>query len=344
MKGSARSCKVVGGHREILICFPGSDPRGLRGLTRRSNRGKALNDMRMFFDLTKGGIVSFVLVTGAAGYAMSMDLEAPVSVAHFVTSLAALFFLSAGSFALNQAQEVSIDRKMPRTQRRPIPAGRVSVIQAWVLGIGFVVLGALASALINMTVLALGLATVFLYNVTYTMWWKRKWAFGAVPGAIPGAMPVLIGYAANNENIWAAEPMYLFLIMFLWQMPHFWSLAIRFRDDYERGGIPVLPAVLGTERTLYHMALYLLAYVATAAMAPWFTSARWAHLVLVWPLAFWVFYQFVLFYKSVVEKHERTRWLPFFLWTNLSVLVFLAAPVVDRWTMHWIALATWGGE
>ena len=295
--------------------------------------------MRLFFDLTKSGIVVFVLVTGAAGYAMSHPFQTEWQLGHMLATLAALYFLSAGSFAINQAQEVSVDAKMPRTMKRPIPSGRISRTQAYILGFGFVFIGTCAALLVNEMVVAIGLGTVLLYNLPYTLWWKRKWAFGAVPGAIPGGASVLLGYAANQPEIWMPEPIYLFLLMFLWQMPHFWSLAIRFREDYEAGGIPVLPVKVGTERTLYQMALYLFAYVATAAAAPFFTSAKWAWGILVLPLSFIVVWQFVLFYKSVIEKHEKSRWLPFFLWTNLSILIFLAAPVIDRWVGYAVTMS-----
>lgn len=295
--------------------------------------------MRLFFDLTKSGIVVFVLVTGAAGYAMSHPLSVPWEWGHVLATLAALYFLSAGSFALNQAQEADIDAKMPRTKNRPIPSGRISKAQAYILGFGFVLIGSLAAILVNTTVLAIGLGTVFLYNIPYTLWWKRYWAFGAVPGAIPGGASVLLGYAANQPNIWMPEPIYLFLLMFLWQMPHFWSLAIRFREDYAAGSIPVLPVRIGTERTMYHMALYMFAYVATAAAAPYFTSARWAYGIFVLPISFIVVWQFMKFFKSVIEKHEKTKWLSFFLWTNLSILIFLAAPVIDRWVTYALTMA-----
>lgn len=294
--------------------------------------------MRVFFDLTKSGIVVFVLVTGAAGYAMSHPLTTAWDPGHILATLAALYFLSAGSFAINQAQEVETDRKMPRTQTRPIPSGKISRAQAYTLGIGFVLIGSLAGLLVNQTVFLLGIGTVFLYNVTYTLWWKRQWAFGAVPGALPGATPVLIGYAANQPFIGMPEPIYLFLLMFLWQMPHFWSLAIRYQDDYAKGDIPVLPVKLGTERTLFHMALYMFAYAATAAAAPYFTSARWAYALLVLPFVGIVVWQFMRFFRSVMQNQQKQRWLAFFLWTNFSILIFLAAPVIDRWVGYAVSM------
>jgi heme o synthase len=247
--------------------------------------------------------------------------------AHYFLTLLSLYFFSAGSFALNQAQEVEIDEKMPRTVKRPIPSGKISRTQAYILGFGFVALGIFVSSFVNVTVLVTGLATVFLYNVLYTLYWKRKWAFGAVPGAIPGAMPFVIGYAANAYSIFSPTCIYGFMIMFLWQMPHFWALAIRFKDDYQLGGIPVLPTRIGTSATLYHMGLYTFCYVGLAVASPWFVGANYIYLLLVLPVAFKVLWEFIKYYKS---EGSRERWLGFFLWTNFSVLIFLAAPVADR--------------
>jgi protoheme IX farnesyltransferase len=189
--------------------------------------------------------------------------------------------------------------------------------------------------LINPLVCWLGLATVVLYNLLYTLYWKKKWAFGAVPGAIPGAMPVVIGYAANSDNLARPELFYVFMLLFLWQMPHFWSLAIKFKDDYKQGGIPVLPVMIGTDATLFHMGLYMFAYVALAIAAPWFTPVYWVYTIVVIPFAFKVLYEFFRYYQS----GGKTRWLPFFLWTNFSILVFLIAPVIDKWHRYFKAQA-----
>jgi heme o synthase len=288
--------------------------------------------MRLFLDLTKSGIVCFVLVSGLAGYALSLKPFEPWNLMHLTATLLSLYFFSAGSFALNQAQEWQIDRNMPRTESRPIPSGKISVRQAWILGIGFLVLGAVFGLLVNQWVMWLGIATVVLYNLLYTLYWKKKWAFGAVPGAIPGAMPVVIGYAANSQHLLRPEIIYAFTILFLWQMPHFWSLAIRFKDDYSKGGIPVLPTKIGTDATLFHMGLYMFAYIGLAVASPWFTSAYFFYLLVVIPFALKVLYEFFRYYNAGAQS----RWLPFFLWTNFSVLVFLIAPVLDKWHRHYL--------
>lgn len=283
--------------------------------------------MKSFLDLTKSGIVCFVLISGLAGFALSAPPFEPWDLPRLLWTMAALYFFSAGSFAINQAQEWQIDIEMPRTEKRPIPSGKVSLKMAWLVGAVFVAAGVFCGWMVSPMVVSLGLMTVTLYNVLYTLYWKRRWAFGAVPGAIPGAMPVVIGYAANTSDLLQPDLVYAFLIMFLWQMPHFWALAIRFKDDYSKGGIPVLPLILGTGRTLFHMGLYMFAYVGLAIASPWFTTAYLLYLLVVLPFAFKILYEFYRYYRTGAEK----RWLPFFLWTNFSVLVFLIAPVLDRW-------------
>ncbi len=289
--------------------------------------------MRLFLDLTKSGIVLFVLISGLAGYFLSWPPYEPIDLAHLLITMLCLYFFSAGSFALNQVQEWKIDREMPRTRERPIPSGRVSVFQAWFIGIAFVLLGTGCGLLINLWVTGLGLGTVVLYNLLYTLYWKKKWAFGAVPGAIPGAMPILIGYAANTDNLFTSELVYVFMILFLWQMPHFWSLAIKFKEDYRQGGIPVLPVVIGTDATLFHMGLYMFAYVALALSSPWFTDVNLVYIFLVIPFSVKIMIEFLRYYRS----GGKTRWLPFFLWTNFSVLVFVIAPVIDKWHRYFKA-------
>ena len=281
----------------------------------------------------------FVLVSGLAGYFLSWPPYEPLNLAHLALSMAALYFFSAGSFAINQAQEWKQDSQMPRTAKRPIPSGRVSSFQAWFIGIVFVIFGCLCGLLVMPQgveypwVTILGLVTVIFYNVLYTLHWKKKLAFGAVPGAIPGAMPVVIGFAANTDRLINPELIYVFMLLFLWQMPHFWALAIRFKDDYKLGKFPVLPVAIGTEATLFHMGLYMFAYVALAIAAPWFIGVYWVYGLVVIPFAFKILYEFLRYYKAGGGQ----RWLPFFLWTNFSILVFLIAPVIDKWHRYFQA-------
>ncbi len=282
--------------------------------------------MKNFLVLTKNEIVVFVLISGVLGYALGFE-GGPILLAPILACLATLYFMSAGSFAINQAQESAIDVLMPRTKNRPIPMGQISRRSAYTIGFSFLILGTLCSLFLNLRVTTVSWLTVFLYNGVYTMYLKKRLSFGAVPGALPGALPVVIGYAASSGVVFTSECLYAFLIMFLWQMPHFWSLAIKYKDDYQKGGIPVLPLSIGTHATLFHIGLYVFAYLGLALASPWLTSTHYAYLYLVLPFVLMVSIGFVKYYRSQAQR----GWLSFFLWTNFSMLAFLIAPVIDKW-------------
>lgn len=284
-----------------------------------------------YLELTKTGIVVFSIVSALAGYAVSFQVGSTLDPLGPILLTVGLYLVAAGAFALNQAQEWRLDAKMPRTQSRPIPKGIFSAGQAYMLGFLLCIFGLLTLALVGEAPMLLALLTVVLYNGVYTMLWKKRWIFGAVPGAIPGAMPVVIGFSANDPNIFKPECIYLFLIMFLWQMPHFWALAIRFRDDYKKGGFPVLPVSLGVERSLYHIGLYVFAYVGVALASPWFLQSHILYLLLAVPISFKLMWAFSVYYRSGGGR----GWLPFFLWTNFSLLIYLAVPVMDKW-LYWL--------
>lgn len=288
--------------------------------------------LRIYADLTKFGIVVFSVLAGLAGYATGFQIEQTFDWKIFLETLAGIYFLSSGSLALNQVQEWKLDQQMPRTAKRPIAAGKIKPAAAGILAVSFIVVG--LNFLFTLQPVAgwVGLFCVFLYNIAYTMFWKRRWVFAAVPGAIPGALPVTIGYAVANPDIFNPESLYLFLIMFLWQMPHFWILAIKFKDDYAKGGIPTLPVALGMQRTLFHVGLYTFVYVGVALAAPMFVHASWMFILLTFPFCFKVMQEFYRYYKS----NGTERWLPFFMWLNISMLVFITIPVIDKWNFLFI--------
>lgn len=291
--------------------------------------------MKAYFQLTKFGIALFVMITGLMGYAVAYPLGQPPEMWRPLLLIIGLYLVSSGSFAINQAQEWRQDKEMPRTAKRPVAAGAIDAWQAYSLGFAYCLIGTFLLTLIEVPTGLLALSTVILYNGLYTLYWKKRWIFGAVPGAIPGAMPVVIGYSAAGMPMASPECLYLFLIMFLWQMPHFWSLAIRYHDEYERAGFPVLPARLGVDRTLYHIGLYTFAYVGVAIAAPLFVNTHVGFLLLVVPFAAKVMWEFIKYYRSGAQK----SWLPFFLWTNFSMLAFIAVPVFDKWFFYFLLIS-----
>ncbi|MBC7421534.1 MAG: protoheme IX farnesyltransferase [Bdellovibrio sp.] len=283
---------------------------------------------KTYSSLTKFGIVIFVLLAGLAGYATSFEIEQAFQWRHLLWFVGGLYFLSSGSLALNQVQEYKLDQKMPRTQNRPIASGKIKPAAGLILSLAMIFSG--TGMMYELSPMAghLSLVSVLFYNVFYTMYWKPKWIFAAVPGAIPGALPITIGYAVNNSNILNSDSVYLFLIMFLWQMPHFWTLAIKYKEDYRLGGIPTLPTALGVHKTLFHVGLYTFTYAGVAIASPFFLHSSWFFAALVFPFAFMLLKEFFRVYKSDAQE----RWFAFFMWTNISMLVFVFVPAIDKWS------------
>lgn len=282
---------------------------------------------RLLNQLTKFGIVIFVVLTGIAGYMVGFQIENHFDWHHFLKFIFGTYCLSSGSLALNQAQEYKLDQKMKRTAERPIASGRLSPAAGYIFALSFIFVG--TSLLMEVSLLSAGLGwlTVILYNGVYTYYWKPRWIYAAVPGAIPGALPVTMGYAAVNPEIFNSESIYLFMILFLWQMPHFWALALRFKDDYRAGDVPTLPAALGVEKTLYQMVLYTFVYIGLAVASPWFLHASWFYLCLVLPISILILLETWKFYKAKGEK----GWLKYFMLVNVSVLIYSFVPVIDKW-------------
>lgn len=281
--------------------------------------------LKSFFKL---GIVYFVLISAVAGYGIGFRVEQDFSFIHLLIFLIGTLFISSGSLALNEVQEIENDKKMERTKNRPLVTGKISFGLALSISLGLLLIGLALLFWVRPLSFWVGLSIIIMYNGFYTMYWKKYWAFAAVPGAIPGALPGVLGFSAVNDNIFGSESIYLFLVMFLWQMPHFWTLAIRYKDDYTRGNFPVLPAVVGSLRAKYHIAMYVWCYALLGLFSPFFVDYSYAYFILVIPFAVAVVGLFLYYFKS----ENPIAWLPFFLVTNFSMLAFLFAPLIDKWT------------
>lgn len=284
---------------------------------------QTLSIYKSYQSLTKSGIVLFVIVVGLCGYAVGMPAGRGADFNAIFLFVLGLYCLSAGSLALNQVQEVKLDEKMDRTKTRPIISGVFSKFQAMALSLVLIFAGLGALSILSLSSAGAGLLTVLLYNVIYTYIWKKKWAFGAVPGAIPGALPPVIGYLVHEGARWNDPQLfYLFGILFLWQMPHFWILAIKLKKDYAQGGVPVLPLMIGDEKTRFHMGLYLFAYLGLAVAAPLYVASGFVGSLIIWVVALFVLGTFVRYMKN------QEKWLLFFLSLNISILIFSLVPAI----------------
>jgi protoheme IX farnesyltransferase len=241
-----------------------------------------------FAELTKPKIAAMALVTVAAGYALGADPHAfrPDLLVHTLIGAA---LVAAGGSALNHWLERRADAKMWRTANRPLPAGRVLPGEALGFGVVLAVGGTawLSAALPSPAGAVAAAATFALYVFVYTPL-KRVTHWNTVVGAIPGALPPVIGWAAARGDV-SAEGWALFAILFVWQLPHFYSIAYLHRDDYARGGMVMLPVIDGRDARRTGLATALtcgLLLVVTAA--PYMVgSVSWAYLVGAMPLGAW---------------------------------------------------------
>ena len=215
--------------------------------------------MRDYLELTKPRITILIVICTAVGF--YFGCRGPIRLAILLHALLGTALMASGTYALNQWYEWATDVKMRRTSKRPIPAGRISRRRAFSFGIALAVAGAVELAIgTNLLAAALGLFTLLSYLLVYTPM-KQLSPSCTTVGAIPGAMPPLIGYAAANGGLHPVG-FALFLILFVWQFPHFYSIAWIYREDYARGGIRMLPVVQpdgeSTARRIMGFALLLI--------------------------------------------------------------------------------------
>jgi protoheme IX farnesyltransferase len=285
-----------------------------------------------YAELSKFGIVLLVLVSAGAGFMLRAPLGPEFPWAQGLLMLAGVMLLSCGASALNQVQERRRDALMARTAGRPLPSGRLSRVQ----GLAFALLAIAGGAGILWLGVGhaagiLGLIASGFYNGVYTPWLKPHSPFAAVPGAIPGSIPPVIGWVAGGGSLTDAGAVMLFGILFLWQMPHFWALALRYRADYAAGGFPMVSERVGVEGTARLILLYALGLTAWSLAAPTFGLGGPAALVaaaalggrLIWLAA-----------KFARQPEDQRGWLSLFLFSNFYLLLLFLVLVVERLVRH----------
>ena len=194
----------------------------------------ALRKLSWYLELTKPRITFLILLVCVAAFWLGSNRNADIG--RLAAFAASVWVLASGMFALNQYLERDIDARMRRTEGRPLPMGRLSGPEALWFGLGLAAIAVvLLAAVCNMLTAALGAATIVTYLCVYTPL-KRSTPHCTLIGAFPGAAPPLLGWAAARGEL-TAEAWGLFAILFLWQFPHFHSIARLYRDEYGRAGV-----------------------------------------------------------------------------------------------------------
>ncbi len=304
---------------------PGPPERAPAGAARAEARRTRLDVVRAYVALTKPRIVELLLVTTvpammlAAGGWPDPGLVAVVLVGG---SLAA-----GGASTLNCYIDRDIDQLMRRTKRRPLPAHSVTPRAVLIFGLTLSAISLVLMAVFtNWLATALTAAAIFYYDVVYTLWLKRRTPQNTFWGGICGAAPVIIGWAAVTGSVapmgWA-----LFAIVFFWQMPHFYALAIKYKDDYARAGIPMLPVVRSATRVNVEILVFTVLTVATSLAA--------------WPLGLGPIYGVAasvtgaLFLLEAVQLVRRSRRgeplkpMRLFHWSTTYLTILFLAVAID---------------
>jgi protoheme IX farnesyltransferase len=217
-----------------------------------------LSKVAAYLSLTKPRIVVMVLITVGVGFLLGARGSAhPATLS---LTLVGTALVAGSASALNQWMERARDARMRRTAKRALPTGRVSAPGAAWFGVGIGIVGTVVLLLgANFLAAFVAVTTLLLYVLVYTPL-KPRTTLNTAVGAIPGALPPVIGWAAATGTL-GIEPLALFLIVFLWQFPHFLAIAWIYRDDYARGGLKMLPGIdpQGTltarQATVYALAL-----------------------------------------------------------------------------------------
>lgn len=237
--------------------------------------------------VSKPGIAAGVAVAGLAGMALAGNGLPDGRTA--ALGLGCIVAAASGAAIVNGLFDAPLDARMRRLSGRVAALRTVGERGALAVSLALIT-GALAVSFRYLNPLAafLILAAVLSYSLLYTLYLKRRSPYGTIPGGVPGALPVLVGYAAASGRI-GLSGIILFFVMLLWQPPHFWTLALKYQEDYRAAGIPAMPVALGESYTRVLIFLYAVALLPLS-LALWvfghcsgvFAGAAvllWAHFV-----------------------------------------------------------------
>jgi protoheme IX farnesyltransferase len=247
-----------------------------------------LATVRRYYSLTKPGVLFGNVITTVAGYFLAVGQDRHFVLWLFVALLIGTSLVIGAACVLNNVFDRDIDKLMSRTQLRAVAHGDVSVLKATWLAVILLVLGLIILACgVNWLVVALGVAGFVIYVWLYGAMSKRRSVHGTLVGSVSGAIPIVAGYAAGSGRLDCAAAL-LFVMLFCWQFPEFYSIAIYRREEYRAASIPVRSVVRGTLNTRHQIFVYTLLFVvASLALTPlgytgWLYFAAMALLGVYW--------------------------------------------------------------
>ena len=278
--------------------------------------------IRDYIALTKPRVISLLLWTTV----VSMFVAGSPSLIVVIATVIGGYLAAGGAGAINHFLDRDVDRQMSRTSNRPVPAGRVHPAAALWFGIA---LGALSFSIfavaVNVLAGALAMGGLLYYILVYTVWLKRSTPQNIVIGGIAGAMPVLVGWAATTGRL-DIGALYLFAIVFYWTPPHFWALSLLIKDEYAKGGIPMLPVVRGEAET--RRQIYLYTWLLAAVTVLPFAGQLFGIFYLVSSLALNAV--FLLFATALIRRPEKRSAKRLYIYSLLYLALLFTAMLADK--------------
>ena len=276
-----------------------------------------------FKAVTKMGLSLSVVFSSIAGYLLAAE-----EVRFSVLGLLAVggYCMVGASNVFNQIIERDLDALMIRTENRPIPSGRMSVTNAFILGLVLTILGLSVLYVINPRTAMFAAVSIFLYTSVYTPL-KQKTPLSVFAGAIPGAIPFMLGWVAFTGKF-DIEPGTLFLIQFFWQFPHFWAIAWFLDSDYKKAGFLMLPTGAKDKGTVLQVIVYI-AWTVLISLVPAFVvtgnlqlSLLGAVLIALIGIGF-LFYGFKLFQQQTAQSTRNLMYVSILYITSLQFIYLL---------------------
>jgi len=291
-----------------------------------------LATVKAYVALTKPRIIELLLVSTVP--TMVVARNGWPSLRLLVLTLVGGTLAAGGANTFNMYLDRDIDAIMERTKNRPLVTGAVSPTEALIFGVCLEIAAFLVLGIgVNLISAWLGLAATAFYVVIYTMWLKRRSKQNIVIGGAAGAVPVLIVWTAITGHL-AWTPVLLFAIIFIWTPPHFWALAVRYRDDYEAANVPMMPVVASLKRTTTEILVYSVIMWALSMLVGPVASLSWVYGISALILGAWFNWgAFQLWRKAQVDQADVAGAMKLFHFsiTYLTVLfVMMAVDVLIR--------------
>jgi heme o synthase len=271
--------------------------------------------IKNYYSLIKPGIIYGNIITVSAGFFV-LGLREPLYL-YFLTLLGISLVMGCGC-ALNNLYDQDIDRLMSRTKKRVLAQGLIPckyvIFYAVTLGIiGLLVL----YFLVNPLTALIGFIGLFFYLCVYTCWLKRSSVLGTVVGGVAGSVPPVVGYCAVANQV-DATAISLFVILFIWQLPHAYAIALYRLDDYKKASIPVFPVIYGTKLTKLIMIFLVIAFIVSVSI-PFFLGAKgWIYLFISQELGFiWL----LISIKAYVSSDDTVWGKKMFIFSIITIFV-----------------------